>query len=67
MTTPLAAVILAGGASRRMGRDKATMTFTGPSGDTTFVEQAVAVDFDEGRLVVGPGEGVAEDCKVVGA
>jgi molybdopterin-guanine dinucleotide biosynthesis protein A len=41
--TPLAAVILAGGASRRMGRDKATMTFSGPSGDTTFVERAVAI------------------------
>jgi molybdopterin-guanine dinucleotide biosynthesis protein A len=26
-----------------MGRDKATMTFPGPSGDTTFVEQAVAI------------------------
>jgi molybdopterin-guanine dinucleotide biosynthesis protein A len=43
VTTPLAAVILAGGASRRMGRDKATLTFSGPAGETTFVEHAVAV------------------------
>ena len=42
MTTPLAAVILAGGASRRMGRDKATLSFSGPSGETTFVEHTVA-------------------------
>ena len=43
MTTPLAAVILAGGASRRMGRDKATLSFSGPEGETTFVERAVAI------------------------
>jgi molybdenum cofactor guanylyltransferase len=43
VTTPLAAVILAGGASRRMGRDKATLSFSGPAGETTFVEHAVAV------------------------
>jgi molybdopterin-guanine dinucleotide biosynthesis protein A len=35
---PLAAIVLAGGASRRMGRDKATLPFNGH----TFVEQAVA-------------------------
>jgi molybdopterin-guanine dinucleotide biosynthesis protein A len=39
----LAAVILAGGASRRMGRDKATLKFAGPDGETTFVERAVAI------------------------
>jgi molybdopterin-guanine dinucleotide biosynthesis protein A len=39
----LAAVILAGGASRRMGRDKATLSFSGPAGETTFVERAVAI------------------------
>jgi molybdopterin-guanine dinucleotide biosynthesis protein A len=38
----LAAVVLAGGASRRMGRDKATMSHPGPSG-LTMVEHTVAV------------------------
>jgi molybdenum cofactor guanylyltransferase len=40
---PLAAVVLAGGASRRMGRDKATLTVPGPNGPTTMVEQVVSV------------------------
>lgn len=36
---PLAAVVLAGGASRRMGRDKATL----PYGDRTLIEHVVSV------------------------
>jgi molybdenum cofactor guanylyltransferase len=39
---PLAAVVLAGGASRRIGRDKATMPFSGPNGETTMVQQVVS-------------------------
>ncbi|WP_369798384.1 molybdenum cofactor guanylyltransferase [Mycobacterium sp. URHB0044] len=59
MTTPLAAVILAGGASRRMGRDKATLTVPGRTGGTTLVEHTVATLGDRCSpifVVAAPGQ-----------
>jgi molybdopterin-guanine dinucleotide biosynthesis protein A len=42
-----------------MGRDKATLTFSGPSGETTFVERAVAILGDRCSpifVVAAPGQ-----------
>ena len=57
---PLAAVVLAGGASRRMGRDKATMAH--PSG-TTMVEHVVSVlrpRCESIFVIAAPGQSLPE-------
>ncbi|MGE2733131.1 molybdenum cofactor guanylyltransferase [Mycolicibacterium vaccae] len=60
---PLAAVVLAGGASRRMGRDKATLPVTGPSGAQTMVERVVDVVSARCRpvfVVAAPGQALPD-------
>lgn len=59
---PLAAVVLAGGASRRMGRDKATLTLPGLGG-RTLVEHTVEVLSARCApvfVVAAPGQGLPD-------
>ena len=59
---PLAAVVLAGGASRRMGRDKATLTLPG-LGSRTLVEHTVEVLSARCApvfVVAAPGQGLPD-------
>ncbi|MGK2883021.1 MAG: molybdenum cofactor guanylyltransferase [Mycobacterium sp.] len=63
MSFPLAGVVLAGGASRRMGRDKATIPYQGPDGPTTFVEHLVSLvqqRCDRVYVVAAPGQPVPD-------
>jgi molybdopterin-guanine dinucleotide biosynthesis protein A len=62
-TAPLAAVVLAGGASRRMGRDKATVVIPGPDGPATMVElvvAAIAQRCDPVFVIAAPGQALPE-------
>lgn len=62
-SVPLAGVVLAGGASRRMGRDKAALTIPGRFDGRSLVEQTVAVlrrRCDPVLLVTAPGQALPE-------
>lgn len=59
MSPLLAGVVLAGGASRRMGRDKATMMFDGHAGSKTMVEHVagvLAARCDPVFVIAAPGQ-----------
>ncbi|MGE2835063.1 molybdenum cofactor guanylyltransferase [Mycobacterium sp. SMC-4] len=60
---PLAAVVLAGGASRRMGRDKATLPVATSSGSVTMVERVVdvvAARCSPVFVIAAPGQALPE-------
>jgi molybdopterin-guanine dinucleotide biosynthesis protein A len=68
MSSPLAGVVLAGGASRRMGRDKATATYAGPDGPATMVEhvvRALARRCDPVFVIAAPGQALPKLTAIV--
>jgi molybdopterin-guanine dinucleotide biosynthesis protein A len=68
MSSALAGVVLAGGASRRMGRDKASVVFDGPTGPRTMVEHVVAAVSQRCSpvfVIAAPGQPLPELSAVV--
>ncbi len=63
MSSQLAGVVLAGGASRRMGRDKAAVVFNGPAGSATMVEHVVRAlvgRCDPVFVIAAPGQSLPD-------